>query len=133
MLEEGHQRDRRHQDPEEPPVLRAARTDRGLHSAATVRGERGRVQLRARFRMLHAQESHLLGVRDARTESVRFPQVQQLSAATTQIHPSNHAAGSHCAAQTQGKRRSKKNFFLLFNFFEIRKKTADTQNRIFLH
>lgn len=53
--------------------------------------------------MLYAQDAYLLGVRDARAESVRFSKDKQFSASTTQIHPSNHSTSSNRSSQTEGK------------------------------
>lgn len=59
VLEEGHERDRGHQDPEEPSVIRAPRTDRGVDSVPAQSGECGRVQLCQGVRVLPAQEPHV--------------------------------------------------------------------------
>lgn len=62
MLEEGHERDRGHQDPKEPSVVRAPRSDRGVDPVSAQPGECGRVQLCAGVRVLPAQEPHVPGV-----------------------------------------------------------------------
>ena len=52
-----------------------------------------RVQLCSSLRVLHSQEPHLSGLRDVGAESVRFPQTEQVSAPSSQVHPAYHSPG----------------------------------------
>lgn len=93
MLEKGHKRHRRHQDPQESPVLRAARPNRSVDPVPTEPGKCRRVQLCPGAGVLPAQEPHLPGVRDVGTESVRLPEAEQILAAATQVHSTDPTAG----------------------------------------
>ena len=75
----------------------------GFHLSSAQPGERGRVQLCSCPRVFPAQEPHMSGVRDARTELVRLSQAEQVLAAASQVHQADPAAGAHGAAQTQGQ------------------------------
>jgi hypothetical protein len=105
VLEEGHQRHRGNQDPQEPPVVCAPGTNRGVHPLAPLAGERRRVQLCARLRVLPAQESHMSRVRDARAEFVRLPETKQIFAITAEVHQTDFATGRwHRSAYVCGGR-----------------------------
>ena len=67
----------------------------GLDPLPSLERKRRGVQLRARLRVLPAQGSHLLGVRDARTEPLRLPQAEQVHPPPTQQHQTHRAAGKH--------------------------------------
>ena len=45
--------------------------------------------------MLHTQEPHLPRVRDVGAEPLRLPEAEQVPAAATQVHSSNHAPGRY--------------------------------------
>ena len=104
MLEEGHQRDRGHQNPQEPSELRASRPNRSGHSVPSWPGERRRVQLGARLRGLSAQVSHVSGLRDARAELVRLSEAEQVLASAAQVHSARGAAGAVRAEQAEEAR-----------------------------
>ncbi len=63
-----NERDLCGEDLEEPPVVRATGPDRGLYTDSLGERERGRVQPRARDRVLHTQEPLVPRVRDARRQ-----------------------------------------------------------------
>ena len=65
----------------------------GEHPATPEPGERGRVQLCARVRVLQPQEPHLPRLRDAGAEPLRLPQAEQVPAHPAQVHQANHPAG----------------------------------------
>lgn len=93
MLEKGHKRHRRHQDPQESPVLRAAGSDRGVDPVPAQSGECRRVQLCPGAGVLPAQKSHLPGVRDAGAEPVRLPEAEQILPVASEVHKADPATG----------------------------------------
>lgn len=74
----------------------------GVHPIALVARVGGRVQLRARVRVLPAPLAHVSRVRDAGAELVRLPQTEQVLAAAAQVHPPHTAAGAYRTTQAQG-------------------------------
>ena len=82
----------------------ATGSNRSEHPLPLEPGKCGRVQLRARLRVLHPQEPHLPRVRDARAEPLRLSQAQQVPAPPPQVHQAHHPAGSHSSAQAETAR-----------------------------
>lgn len=93
VLEARHLRNRGHQDPEEPSLVRTPGPDRSLDPVPTQPGECRRVQLCAGLRVLPAQEPHLSGLRDAGAEPLRLPQAEQVLATPPQVHTAHSGAG----------------------------------------
>ena len=57
-------------------------------------GERRRLQLRPRLRVLPAQKPHLSRIRDARTKFIRLFEEEQVRSIAAQIHPTHNTTGS---------------------------------------
>ena len=73
-----------------PPGGRVA----GEHTVAPLAGERRRVQLRARPRVLRAPQPHVPRLRDARAEPLRLPEAEQVPAAAAPLDTTHRAAGT---------------------------------------
>ena len=53
--------------------------------------------------MFHAQKPHLPRFRDAGAELVRFPQTEQVSAPSSQVHPAYHSPGINSLSSDKGR------------------------------
>lgn len=101
-------------------MLTASHLFAGLHPVSTQSGKCGRVQFCTRFRVLPAQVSHLLGIRNVGAEPLRLSKAEQIFAPTSQIHQADTPASAHRVTKIEGKLKvSRENVRILRRAFFV--------------